>query len=313
MLTPRPKASPLASLLAPLTAWAQYNVQPSVAQMQRIREEAQQAQAASPQECFVQLTKLLQGPYVPRALQALLETGVLDLLLPEVAATSKMGPLAGSAFKDVWEHTKTVVWQSVPRPSVRWAALLHDIGKVPTIEISSEGKVSFMDHERVSFELFETQVQRRIAFPEPLATRIGQIILHHQRPCQYESTWTDAAVRRLDRDYGEYLDELLHLSRADITSKRPGRRKSRLAAISELSRRIRDLRTKDAARGALPKGLGQALIASMGIPPGPKVGQVRARIQAAIDAGELAPGLGCDAYVAYARGQGWLRDTTLTR
>lgn len=306
MSTTCPKASPLSKLLAPVLALSQRNEPPTREQMQRMHEQAQLAQVASPQACFEQLTDLLQGRYVRAALQALLDTGILEHLLPEVAATSKMGPLAGSAFKDVWDHTKTVVWQSVPRASVRWAALLHDVGKVSTIHISPEGKVTFMDHERKSFELFEMQVRTRIAFPEPLAERIGQIILHHQRPCQYESTWTDAAVRRLDREYGEYLDELLHLSRADITSKRPGRRKSRLAAISELSRRIRDLRTKDAAKGSLPKGLGKALIDRMGISPGPKVGQVRAQIEAAINTGELAPGLACSDYVEYASRQGWM-------
>lgn len=302
----RGPTSSLATLLAPIVALAEHNEMPSSGEMQGIQAKAQQARLASPTSCFVQLTRILKGRYVPGALQALLETGILDILLPEVAATSRMGPQAGVAFKDVWEHTKTVVWQSVPRVSVRWAALLHDVGKVPTLEIAADGKVSFLDHERRSFELFEAQTRSRIAFPEALAQRIGQIILHAQRPSQYESTWTDAAVRRLDREYGEYIDELLHLSRADITSKRPGRRKSRLAAISELSRRIQALRQRDAAKEGLPKGLGQALIAAAGHAPGPWVGQVRAKLQVAIDAGELDPGMEGQHYVEYARGQGWL-------
>lgn len=302
----RSSTSALATLLEPIVACSERQQRPSPEELQRIREQAQHARDASPAECFVQLTRILRGRYVTGALQALLDTGVLDILLPEVAATSRMGPQAGIAFKDVWEHTKIVVWQSVPLVSVRWAALLHDVGKVPTLEISPTGKVSFLEHERVSFELFETQTRSRVAFPEPLAKRIGQIILHAQRPSQYESTWTDAAVRRLDREYGEYLDELLHLSRADITSKRPGRRKSRLAAISELSRRVRQLREKDAAKAVLPKGLGQRLIAATGRAPGPWVGKVRSKLQAAIDAGELGTGLDGGGYVEYAKRQGWL-------
>lgn len=296
----------LETLLAPIVARAEAKVQPCSSELQRIQEQAHHAQAAPPERCFELMTRILRGRHVSLALQDLLETGILDILLPEVAATSRMGPQAGLAFKDVWEHTKTVVWQSVPKASVRWAALLHDVGKVSTIEVSPDGKVSFMDHERVSFEIFEAQTRERIAFPEPLATRIGQIILHHQRPSAYESNWTDAAVRRLDRDYGEYIEELLDLSRADITSKRPGRRQARLAAISELSRRLQELRAKAAASQVLPRGLGQALIAAMGIEPGPQVGQVRRQIEEAIRAGELAPGLSCDEYIEYAGRQGWL-------
>lgn len=304
----------LSSSLTPIRLWSQFNQPPSGDELQILKNLAQAAQdlgAGAEQNearrnCFEELTSILRGPYVDRALQTLLETGILDLLLPEVAQTSRMGPLAGSAYKDVWEHTKTVVWQSVPRASVRWAALLHDVGKVSTVQIDVGGRVSFMDHERVSYELFEHRIRGRLAFPKRLGDRIGSLILNHQRPSQYESDWSDAAVRRFDREMGELVEELLLLSRADITSRRPGRRKARLAAISELARRIRELRAQAARDEKIPKGLGQAILQTMDLPPGPWVGQVRSKIVQAIAQGELEPTMQPEDYVEYARAQGWL-------
>lgn len=269
------------------------------------QDHAQHAQHASAQACFEELDAILCGPHVRDALQLLLETGILDLLLPEVAATSRMGPESGRSFKDVWEHTKTVVWQSVPRPSVRWAALLHDVGKVPTLRIDAQGKVGFLGHERASYELFREQTQRRIAFPQPLGERIAELVLHHQRPSQYESSWSDAAVRRFAREQGERLQELLLLSRADITSRRPGRRKERLAAISELDRRIRALRAQEVQRPKLPKGLGRALMQALALPPGPRIGKIRAQIEAAVARGELASAQDVSYYLDYASRRGW--------
>lgn len=296
----------LASLLAPFRAWSRQNLRPSGEELRDLRGLAQYAQQASGQECFEELTPVLTGAHVATALQGLLDTGILEPLLPEVVATSRMGPQAGAAFKDVWEHTKTVVWQSVPRASVRWAALLHDVGKVSTLKILADGQVSFLDHERVSYEIFEAQTRRRIAFPEALGDRIAQLVLHHQRPSQYESQWSDSAVRRLDREMGECVEELLLLSRADITSKRPGRRKARLAAISELSRRLRELRAQAALQDPLPKGLSQAIMQVMNIAPGPKVGQMRAQFKAAIESGALRPSQSIDDYLHYADAQGWI-------
>lgn len=295
----------LRTLMGPLRAWSQEKRTPNAAQMREIKQRAHFAREASREACFEELTALLRGRYVDLALQGLLDTGLMGILLPEVEATSRMGPQAGQAFKDVWEHTKAVVWQSVPSPSVRWAALLHDIGKVSTLKIHPEGRVTFMDHERVSYELFESQIRGRIAFPGALGDRIAGLILHHQRPSQYTSTWTDAAVRRFDRDMGEKVEELLQLSRADITSKIPGRRKARVAAISELARRIREQRERSQKKDPLPKGFGNALVKVLHMEPGPQVGRVIGALRAAIAAGEIEEGQESPVYIQYVRSQGW--------
>lgn len=296
----------LASILAPFRALSQDKRALTSPQREAAQRWAHDARVFCPQTGFAEITPILRGRHVDLALEELLECGLMALLLPEVAATAQMGPQAGVAFKDVWAHTKTVVWQSVPSPSVRWAALLHDVGKVSTVELHPDGRVTFMDHERVSFEIFETQTRKRIEFPPDLGDRIAALIKHHQRPSQYEATWSDAAVRRFDRDMGDEVEELLQLSRADITSRRPGRRKARVAAISELSRRIRELRAQAQARDPLPKGFGTTLIQATGMAPGPEVGQLISRLREAVQGGLVQADASAEAYLAYARAQGWV-------
>src|SRR5438067_5862369 len=90
-----------------------------------------------------EMTGILMGRGVHLALQWLYDAGVLQVVLPELAATVNFSQEAGRKHKDVWDHTKQVVRQSVPRPTVRWASVLHDIGKMPTRTFTTDGKVHF--------------------------------------------------------------------------------------------------------------------------------------------------------------------------
>src|SRR5206468_4660141 len=188
-------------------------------------------------------------------LQWLHDAGLLKVWLPELEATVDFSQEAGRRHKDVWEHTKQVVRQSVPRPHVRWAALLHDIGKVPTRTFTPDGGVHFHRHSEVGARMFD-DVARRFGFERTLKHKVRFLILHHLRANQYDGSWTDSAVRRFDREMGEHLPDLLDLSRADITSKRPGRREEALRSISQLAGRIAELRQEEARVPALPTGLG---------------------------------------------------------
>src|SRR5690606_38553677 len=109
---------------------------------------------------------------------------------------------------------------------------------------------------------------------------IAELIRFHLRPGQYDASWTDSAVRRFASEVGPRLDDLLNLSRADVTSKRPGKRKHAMRRISELGRRIRALQAEDQKPRPLPSGLGNALMSALGLPPGKPIGQLRARLQA---------------------------------
>jgi poly(A) polymerase len=234
------------------------------------------------------LSDMLVGREVHVALQWLHDSGILAEWLPELEATVDFSQEAGRRHKDVWEHTKQVVRQSVPRPDLRWAALLHDIGKVPTRTFTPDGGVHFHRHSEVGARMFE-DVARRFAFEKPARGKVRFLILHHLRANQYDGSWTDSAVRRFAREMELHLDDLLDLSRADITSKRPGRREEALRSISNLSQRIVKLREEDAIQPPLPTGIGNVIMEHFALAPSRQIGDLKNALEAAIDAGELEP------------------------
>jgi poly(A) polymerase len=203
--------------------------------------------------------------------------------------------------KDVWAHTKQVVRQTVGRPLVRWAALLHDIGKVPTRTFTSEG-VHFHGHAEVGARMFD-RIHGRFAFSRDERQTIRFLIKHHLRTNQYGAQWTDSAVRRFHREMFAHMTDLLDLSRADITSKRPGRRKQLLEQISALADRVERLAEADAKLPPLPGGVGNAIMAAFEIPPSRLIGDLKRALEQAIERGELEPRREDPYYVAYlARG-----------
>jgi poly(A) polymerase len=245
-----------------------------------------------------ELTEMLLGRGVHVALQWLHDAGLLAIWLPELEATVDFSQEAGRKHKDVWEHTKTVVRQSVPRPAVRWAALLHDIGKVPTRTFTPDGGVHFHRHSEVGARMFE-DTARRFRFEKPLKQKLKFLILHHLRPNQYESTWTDSAVRRFDRELQEHLTDLLDLSRADITSARPGKRQNALKNISELAARIQALRDEDAKLPLLPTGIGNLIMEHFALPPSRQIGDLKRSLEVSVESGELQARRESEYYLAH--------------
>jgi poly(A) polymerase len=232
------------------------------------------------------LSRMLVGREVHLALQWLHDVGLLAVWLPELEATVDFSQEAGRRHKDVWEHTKQVVRQAVPRVELRWAALLHDIGKVPTRTFTPDGGVHFHRHSEVGARMFD-DVSRRFAFERPARQKIRFLILHHLRAGQYDGSWTDSAVRRFAREMEAHLVDLLDLSRADITSKRPGKREAALRSISALSQRIADLAAEDAVQPPLPTGIGNVIMEKFALPPSRQIGEIKHKLEAAIESGEL--------------------------
>lgn len=233
-----------------------------------------------------------------QALEAIQRVGAFAVFCPEVDAMVGFGD-GEWRHKDVWKHTKQVVKQSVPRLAVRWGALLHDIGKPKTRSVDSRGEVHFHGHSEVGAAMFRRRVGKRLGFEGFLWDRVHFLILHHLRASQYDPKWTDSAVRRLAREMGDGLDDLLCLSRADITTKRPEKRRRGLRQISALARRIEKIQEEDAKVPPLPKGLGTAIGDRFGIPPSKRIGDLKKALEAAVEAGELAPEKDEDYYVAF--------------
>jgi poly(A) polymerase len=211
----------------------------------------------------------------------------------------------GESHKDVWRHTKQVVIQCLPRLPVRWAALFHDIGKPRTRSVAPDGAVHFFHHAEEGARMFE-RLDRRIglfANDPDVGSEIRFLILHHQRAHQYEEEWTDSAVRRFARDVGGALDDLMALSRADMTTKRRDKRRRFLYQLKDLQERIAKLAAEDAREPALPKGLGDELMRAFGLPPSRLIGDLRRALETAVEAGELPAGQPAEMYIEFVRGQ----------
>lgn len=246
------------------------------------------------------LDRVILGGYADLGLDALLASGLLDALLPEVKSMVGFGD-GEWRHKDVWKHTKQVVTQSVQRLEVRWAALFHDIGKVRTRTISPEGEVHFFGHAEVGARMFDKLERRERLFSadEALRAQIRFLVLHHLRASQYDGKWTDSAVRRFAREMGANLDDLLCLSRADITTKRPEKKRRGIAMIDELSSRITLLAAEDAKQPPLPTGVGTDLMKEFSLPPSRLIGDIKRALEAAIEAGEIPPHQESAFYVEY--------------
>lgn len=246
------------------------------------------------------LDDILLSKRADRGLLALRATGVLEVIFPEV--TRLVGYGEGEArHKDVWIHTLQVVIQSVPRLEVRWAALFHDIGKPRTRSIDDRGVVHFLHHAEVGARMFSKLARRERLFDDDTTEKIRFLVYHHQRAHQYENSWTDSATRRFAKEIGPALDDLMALSRADMTTKRKEKRRRFLHQLKTLTDRIERIQKEDSKPKALPKGLGAALISELQLPPSKLVGDIRKQLEAAVESGELPLQADFDVYLEFVR------------
>jgi poly(A) polymerase len=248
------------------------------------------------------LDRIMMSGDAEAGLDALLASGALGAMLPEVEAMVGFGD-GEWRHKDVWKHTKQVVRQAVPRLEVRWAALLHDIGKIKTRSISPSGEVHFFGHAEVGARMFD-KIDRRVPLFTPddaLKSSVRFLILHHLRASQYEASWTDSAVRRFAKEMGDGLTDVLDLSRADITTKRPEKKRKGLRQISDLAERVRQIAAMDAVVPPLPSGIGDEIQRAFGIPPSRRIGELKKALEQAVDAGEVPSHQPCEVYLAFLR------------
>lgn len=251
-------------------------------------------------EKYVVVDQALMCASPAEELEMLFSTSILSELYPEITAMVGFGG-GSSGHKDLWWHTKTVVEQAEPVRAVRWAALFHDVGKVPTFSRES-GKVTFHGHEVVSARLFETAA-RRTGMESKLRKQIRHLVRHLGQVESYASDWTDSAVRRLHKQLGDGWDDAVLLARADITTKHAHKRRAHRARMTELDERARAIAEQDAAQPLLPKGLGKLVIDALQLTPGPIVGETMKSLKQAVEAGDLPPRAEPDVYIAYLKNQ----------
>nr|WP_146795581.1 CCA tRNA nucleotidyltransferase [Agrococcus baldri] len=229
-----------------------------------------------------ELTKLLlTGGPVP-GIRLLTETGILDLVLPEVPAL-RLETDEHAHHKDVFEHSLTVLQQGIdleasrnpdaaPDLVSRLAGLLHDIGKPATRRI--EGRtVTFHQHDLVGARMARKRL-KELRFDNDTVKSVARLVELHLRFYGYgEQAWTDSAVRRYVRDAGPLLERLHILTRSDVTT-RNRRKAERLDfAYDDLERRIAELREQEEMDAVRPDLDGEQIMAILGIRPGREVGE----------------------------------------
>jgi poly(A) polymerase len=245
------------------------------------------ARARDARQLGAAVTALLVGPTPADDLRALARSGALGRLLPEIDALRPLRP--DGREKDLFAHTTRVVEGTPARPALRWAALLHDVGK-PATRTRVGGAVHFPDHEVVGARIARATLAE-LAVEPTVAERATRLVALHGRANAYEAAWTESATRRLMTDAGdaETLADLVALSAADATSARPDRVDAAWRRAEALAARCRAVAAADARAAERPPLDGHALMALVGRPAGPWLGQVQRHLLALVRAGALAP------------------------
>ncbi|MBI3647186.1 MAG: CCA tRNA nucleotidyltransferase [Actinobacteria bacterium] len=217
-----------------------------------------------------ELDGLLAGVAPGRGLQLAVDTGLAEEFLPELPALAlEQDPV--HRHKDVLRHTYAVVERCETDRVLRLAALLHDIGKPKTRQITPEG-VQFHHHEVVGARMARERLQA-LRYPSHVTDDVCTLIELHLRFHGYGEGWTDAAVRRYVRDAGPLLDQLNQLTRADVTTRNADRAKRFQALQDDLEERIARLAEEENLEALRPALDGNQIMAHLGIPPGPLVGE----------------------------------------
>ena len=277
--------SQLGAVIHPDTLAAMTTLAPRIADIsaERVREE---------------FTRLLATESPRQGLEVLVETGIADIVLPELPAL-RLESDEHAHHKDVYQHTLTVVEQAIeeekrrfpdqaPDVVLRVAALLHDIGKPATRRFEGGGVVTFYHHDVVGAKLAKKRL-KALRFDNNTIDSVARLIELHLRFFGYsEQAWTDSAVRRYVRDAGEELERLHILVRADVTT-RNKRKADRLSfAYDDLEARIAVLAEQEELQAIRPELDGEAIMAILDLPPGREVGEAyKFLLELRLDEGEI--------------------------
>ncbi|MFG1783733.1 CCA tRNA nucleotidyltransferase [Rhodococcus oryzae] len=262
---------------------------------QAIVEMAGQIDRITAERVRAELDKLILGEFAIDGINVMCETGLAARVIPEIPKM-KLEIDEHHQHKDVYQHSLTVLQQAIdledgdPDLVLRWAALLHDIGKPDTKRNEPAGGVSFHHHEVVGAKMVRKRM-RALKYSKQMIDDVGQLVFLHLRFHGYgEGQWTDSAVRRYVTDAGELLPRLHKLVRADCTTRNKRRAAKLQATYDDLEQRIARIAEQEDLGRVRPDLDGNAIMKLLGIPAGPEVGKAWTFLkELRLDRGPLSP------------------------
>ncbi len=267
---------------------AGYGLVPDDDLVAAVRRLHDRLEIVSPERIRMELDKLVVVPRCGPGLWFLVDTGLAAEFLPELPGLAlEQDPI--HHHKDVLAHTIAVVENTRPERIVRLAALFHDIGKPKTRSFGPRGKVTFHHHEVVGARMTRDRMQR-LRYATDDIEKVSRLVELHLRFHTYKLGWTDSAVRRYVRDAGDLLNELNELTRCDCTTRNKRRAEELSRRMDALEERIAELEAAEELQAIRPDLDGAAVMAQLGIGPGPDVGRALAfLLELRLEEGPLDP------------------------
>lgn len=256
--------------------------------LEGIQRNADRLSIISEERISTEFLKILASPNPAYGIELLHLTGLLGKFLPEVSKldTNGVTERITRGHKNIFTHTLEVltnVSNNTDNPWIRLAALLHDIGKIPTRVFVPGVGYTFMGHETIGANMVDV-IFRRLKLPldEHLAL-VHNLVKLHMRPQSIASEGvTDSGVRRLVFDADGHIDDLLILAEADITTGKAWKKEKFIAQYEELKKRIEELKQADFVRTFQPCVSGNDIMERYGLSPCKKVGELKQIIKDAV-------------------------------